>query len=63
VMRAMLMGPQNRFRMRDGLVSILAGNLDVRREYRLPMLAFRIVYYLLSMAARLGMPLRQLKPG
>jgi flavin-dependent dehydrogenase len=63
VMRAMLMGPQNRLRMRDGLVSVLAGNLDVRREYRLPMLAFRLVYYLLSMAERLGLPLPQLKPG
>ena len=54
VMRGMLMSPCNRFRMRDGLVSVLAGNLEIRREFRLPLLAFRIAYYLLSMADRLG---------
>ena len=42
VMRGMLMTPCNRFRMRDGLVSVLAGNLEIRREFRLPLLAFRI---------------------
>ena len=30
VLRGMLMAPRNRFRMRDGLVSVLAGNLDDR---------------------------------
>jgi flavin-dependent dehydrogenase len=55
VMRGMLMAPCNRFRMRDGLVSVLAGNLEIRREFRLPLLAFRMAYYLLSMADRLGL--------
>lgn len=63
VLRSMLMAPRNRFRMRDGLVSVLAGNLEVRREYRLPLLAFRTAYYLLSMADRLGVRTRQLTPG
>ena len=59
VMRGMLMTPCNRFRMRDGLVSVLAGNLDDRAEFRIPMLAFRIAYYLLSMADRLGVRTRE----
>jgi flavin-dependent dehydrogenase len=63
VLRGMLMTPRNRFRMRDGLVSVLAGNLEVRREYRVPMLAFRIAYYVLSMADRFGARTRQLTPG
>ena len=32
VLRGMLMAPRNCFRMRDGLVSVLAGNLDDRAE-------------------------------
>jgi flavin-dependent dehydrogenase len=55
VMRGMLMAPRNVFRMRDGLVALLAGNLDIRREFRTPVLAFRMVYYLLSVAGRLGL--------
>ena len=31
VLRGMLMAPRNWFRMRDGLVSVLAGNLELRR--------------------------------
>jgi hypothetical protein len=42
---------------------VLAGNLEVRREYRVPMLAFRIAYYVLSMADRFGVRTRQLTPG
>jgi flavin-dependent dehydrogenase len=63
VMRGMLMTPCNRFRMRDGLVSVLAGNLEIRREFRLPLLAFRIAYYLLSTADRLGLGSRPTAPS
>lgn len=59
VMRGMLMAPRNCFRMRDGLVSVLAGNLDDRAELRIPILAFRIAYYLLSVADRLGVRTRE----
>jgi len=55
VLRGMLMAPRNVFRMRDGLVSLLAGNLDFRRDFRVPVLSFRIIYYLLSVADRLGL--------
>lgn len=55
VLRSMLMAPRNLFRMRDGLVALLAGNLDIRREFRVPVLAFRMIYYLLSAAERIGL--------
>jgi flavin-dependent dehydrogenase len=57
VMRHMLMTPNNRFRMRDGVVSLLAGNFDNRAALRLSLLSFRSVYRLMSLAARLGLPL------
>ncbi|HME27837.1 MAG TPA: NAD(P)/FAD-dependent oxidoreductase [Acetobacteraceae bacterium] len=63
VLRGMLMAPCNRFRMRDGLVSVLAGNLEPRRELQVPMLAFRLSYHLLSLADRLGARRPRLTPG
>lgn len=54
VLRSMLMAPRNHLRMRDGLVSMLAGNLEIDRRARLPVLAFKAVYYALSAAHRLG---------
>jgi flavin-dependent dehydrogenase len=63
VLRNMLMSPNNSFRMRDGLVSVLAGNLEDRPEFRAPILAFRIAYYLLSMLDRLGVRALQAVPS
>ncbi len=37
----MFMEPGNRFKMRDGLVTMLAGNLEVDRSLFLPVLAFK----------------------
>jgi flavin-dependent dehydrogenase len=59
VLRGMLMTPRNRFRMRDGLVSVLAGNFENRREFLIPILAFRIVYYLLSIADYVGIRIQE----
>lgn len=56
VMRHMLMTPNNRFRMRDGVVSLLAGNFDNRAALRLSLLSFKSAYRLMSLAARLGLP-------
>jgi len=56
VMRHMLMTPNNRFRMREGVVSLLAGNFDDRAALRLSLLSFRSVYRVLSLAVRLGLP-------
>ena len=50
----MFMAPRNTLRMRDGLISILAGNLAGDRQARLPVLAFKAVYYGLHAARRLG---------
>ena len=55
VIRKLLMTPNNRFRMRDGVVSLLAGNFDGRLSLRVPLLAFQGVYHLLSLFARLGL--------
>ena len=57
VLRAMFMSPSNKLRMRDGLIAMLAGNLRIDRRMRAPVLAFKAVYYLLTAATRLGMPL------
>lgn len=59
VLRGMIMAPRNNFRMRDGLVSVLAGNLDDRPEARMPIRVFRTVFYLLSLADRLGVRIPQ----
>ena len=50
----MFMAPSNRFRMRDGLVAMLAGNLRLDWRMRGPVLAFKAAYYLLSVGYRLG---------
>ena len=54
IMRAMFMAPSNKFRMRDGLVAMLAGNLKIDRQLRGPILAFKGAYYLLHVLVRLG---------
>ena len=54
VLRAMFMAPSNRFGMRDGLVAMLAGNLEVDRRLRLPVMAFKAAYYMLTCLSRLG---------
>jgi flavin-dependent dehydrogenase len=54
VMRDMFMNPSNRFRMREGLVSMLAGDVHRNPYFRLPVLAFKACYYGLRIARRLG---------
>jgi len=56
VLRQMFLHPTNRFRMRDGLVSVLAGHfLYERPGYGLPLAAFKAAFYLLSGARRMGL--------
>jgi flavin-dependent dehydrogenase len=57
VMRQMLLAPNNRFRMRDAVTSVLAGNLRDSPGLRLPLLAFKTAYHLLSCANHLGLAL------
>jgi flavin-dependent dehydrogenase len=54
VLRDMFLSPSNRFRMRDGLVSLLSGNLRADPKLRLPVLAFKATYYALAALYRLG---------
>jgi flavin-dependent dehydrogenase len=53
-MRDMFMAPSNRFKMREGLVSMLAGDVHRNPHFRLPVLAFKACYYGLRVARRLG---------
>ncbi|MEJ0070367.1 MAG: FAD-dependent oxidoreductase [Pseudomonadota bacterium] len=49
VMRHMLMHPSNKFRMRDGVISMLAGEIfDSGLATRGPMMLFKLAYYSLT---------------
>lgn len=52
-MRHLLMTPRNNLRMRDGVVSILAGNIRRGRTPDVPLLAFKTVYHVMSLGTRL----------
>ena len=54
ILRSMFMAPSNRFRMRDGLVAMLAGNLRIDWRLRGPVMAFKAAYYLLCALSRMG---------
>ncbi|MGI4800385.1 MAG: NAD(P)/FAD-dependent oxidoreductase [Janthinobacterium lividum] len=54
-LRFLFMQPSNRFRMRDGLVSLLAGNLRGSWKQVGPVLAFKSAYYVASAFARIGL--------
>jgi len=54
-LRHLFMGPKNVLRMRDGLVSLLAGNLRGSWGAMVPVLAFKSVFYMMSLAMRLGL--------
>ena len=58
VLRDMFMTPSNRFRMREGLVSLLAGDVHANANRQLPVLAFKAAYHLLTVAHRFGYRLR-----
>jgi flavin-dependent dehydrogenase len=58
VFRDMFMAPSDIFRMRAGVVALLAGNLQGGWRYSGPLLAFKSVFYLKSMAYRLGLSMR-----
>ena len=53
-LRLLFMTPSNRLRMRDGLVSLLAGNLRARRDQIVPVLAFKSAYYIAAALLRAG---------
>ncbi len=54
VLREMFMAPSDRFQMRAGLVSILAGNVQPDWRYSAPLLAFKCMFYALSFAYWFG---------
>lgn len=59
VLRDMFMNPSNRFRMREGLVSLLAGDVHANANRQFPVIAFKAAYLWLSLAHRFGYRLRQ----
>ena len=54
-LRYLFMNPRNKFRMRDGLVSLLAGNLRGTWQTTLPVLAFKSIYTIATLLFRLGL--------
>ncbi len=54
-LRLLFMAPRNMFRMRDGLVSLLAGNLRGSWNAVVPVLAFKSIYYITSLLLRTGL--------
>jgi flavin-dependent dehydrogenase len=57
VLRQMFMAPSDKLQMRAGMVSILAGNLERNWRYSASFLAFKGIFYALSLAHRFGMRL------
>ena len=55
VMRDLFMAPSNFLHMRDGVLSVLAGNIEERPTLNLPLIAFKTVYRTFSLANRLGL--------
>ena len=53
-LRHLFMEPNNALRMRDGVVSLLAGNLRRNWNAVLPVLAFKAVYHVVALGMRLG---------
>ena len=54
VLRALFMEPRNFLRMRDGLVSMLAGNFRLGWSGHIPVLAFKAIYYTMLLSQHLG---------
>jgi len=54
VLRDMFMAPSDRFQMRAGLVSLLAGNVQPDWRYLAPLTAFKCMFYMLSFAHYFG---------
>ncbi len=54
VLRSMFMSPRNTLRMRDGIVTMLAGNLNLDWRSRGPILAVKGSFHLLSLMQRMG---------
>lgn len=48
VMRRLFMGPRNTLRMREAVISLLAGDVFGRTPLSLPLTAFKVVYYFYS---------------
>ncbi|GIZ52563.1 hydroxylase [Noviherbaspirillum aridicola] len=48
-MRNLFMGPRNLLRMQEGLLSVLAGDVFGKTPIRLPLFAFKCVYYTISL--------------
>lgn len=59
--RDLFMNPRDELNMRKGIISVLAGDLFRETPIRLPLMAFRVVYYLKSLLMQAGF-IRRLTP-
>ena len=55
VLRSLFLAPRNTLWMRDGLISLLAGDLGTNLRAIVPVLSFKAVFHTLSMLHRLGL--------
>ena len=53
-LRLLFMAPRNTFWMRDGIISLLAGNLRGSWKSALPVLAFKTIYHVTTLLLRMG---------
>ncbi len=56
VLRSLFFAPKNTLRMRDGIINLLAGNLQGGWRAEIPVLAFKTVYHTAHLLRRLGVP-------
>jgi len=49
-MQTLFMGPSNRLRMKEAVLSLLAGDVFGKRPFAASLLAFKAVFYLMSFA-------------
>ncbi len=54
-LRSLFMAPRNTLGMRDGLISLLAGNIRGSWRMALPVMAFKTIYHIVSLKKRLGL--------
>ena len=63
VLRDMFMSPSDRFQMRAGLITLLAGNTRRSWRYTAPLVAFKGMFYVLSVAHRFGFRISAIAPS
>jgi flavin-dependent dehydrogenase len=62
-LRSLFMAPRNTLGMRDGLISLLAGNIRGNWRMALPVAAFKTIYHIVSLKQRLDLLIARREPA